>query len=195
MDESSTEMDVRLVRETLSGDDNAYKKLMEKYVKIAGSIAYSVVGDFHIAADVIQEAFTKVYHHLPRLKNPATFRTYLAGAVRSSALDWVRRRKALRRGGAVTFSEYAEEPPELPTEDSVNRTLLAGIEKTQNYGQLLTLIDSLPEHYREVFILKHIEKIKYREIAEILGTTVGAVEARLFRARRMLRTRLGRPDK
>lgn len=194
MVESFSERDARLVRETLSGDDNAYKELMERYVKIAGSIAYSVVRDYHIAADVVQEAFTKVYHHLPRLRNPATFRKYLVGAVRSSALDCVRRQKTLRRGSAVTFSKYTEEPPEVPTKESANRTLLAGIERGEDYGQLLDLINSLPEHYREVFILKHVEKIKYREIAEILGLTMGAVEARLFRARRMLRSILGEQE-
>ncbi len=194
MDESSSEHDARLVRETLAGDDGAFKQLMEKYVKIAGSIAYSVVGDFHIAADVVQEAFMKVYRLLGTIENPLTFRAYLAGAVRSSALDWIRRRKSLRRGSPVSFSEYSDKPPDLADENAVNRTPLARIESSETYRELLELVNALPEHYREAFVLKHLEGISYEEIAGILGISLSAVEARLFRARKMLRNRLGRLD-
>lgn len=194
MGETSSEQDARLIKGTLAGNDDAFKKLMEKYVKIAGSIAYSVVGDFHIAADVVQEAFVKVYRVLHDLRNPETFRTYLAGAVRSSALDWVRRQKSLRRGSPVSFSDYSDEAPELPDDAPAGRPPLARIQDSETMATLLVLIDELPEHYREVFVLKHIEQISYDEIAKTLGISLSAVEARLFRARRMLRSKLGRLD-
>jgi RNA polymerase sigma-70 factor (ECF subfamily) len=194
MGESSSEQDARLVRETLAGDDDAFKKLMEKYVRIAGSIAYSVVGDFHIAADMVQEAFVKVHRRLRKLRNPETFRSYLVGAVRSSSLDWIRKQSSLRRGSPISFSEYSEEEPDLTDEHAVDRTPLATIERTEGYDKLLELIDQLPQHYREVFVLKHIEGVTYAEIARILGISLSAVEARLFRARKMLRGRLGRQD-
>jgi len=191
MGESSQEQDARLVRETLAGDELAYKKLMEKYVRIAGSIAYSVVSDFHIAADVVQEAFSKVYGHLSQLDNPATFKAYLANAIRSSALDWVRKKTSLRRGAPMHFSDLAGDTQEFQDEGELQNTPLASIQSSENYGELLELINSLPQHYREVFILKHIENISYNDMAKILGVSLNTVEARLFRARRMLRERLG----
>ena len=122
-----------------------------------------------------------------------TFRSYLAGAVRSSALDRVRRKKSLRRGSPVSFSDYSEEePPDLKDESSVDSTPLARIEGTESLKQMLEYINLLPEHYREVFILKHLEDIRYDDIAKILGISLSAVEARLYRARKILRDRLGR---
>jgi RNA polymerase sigma-70 factor (ECF subfamily) len=174
-----------------SQDKLAFKKLMEKYVKIAGSIAYSVVGDFHIAADVIQEAFSKVYRNLSSLDNPGTFRSYLANTVRSSALDWVRKKTSLRRGSPIHFSELASETSELQSENDLQRTPLADIQNSENYEELLEAINALPQNYREVFILKHIENISYNDIAKILEISLNSVEARLFRARKMLRERLG----
>ncbi len=189
MNESSSERDARLVRETLRGNDNAYRQLMDKYVKIAGYIAYSVAGDFHIAADIVQEAFMKVYRLLPGLQNPATFRSYLADTVRSTSLDWLRRQRALRRGSPITFSELADDS-EPSLEGLPDQTPLDRMERSENYEELLKLINTLPETYREVFVLKHIEHISYDEIADILGITMSSVEARLFRARKMLRDRL-----
>lgn len=192
MDESSLEQDAELVRQTLAGDDGAFKKLMEKYVRIAGSIAYSVVGDFHIAADMVQEAFVKVYRLLSTLENPKTFRSYLANAVRSSALDWVRRQKSLSRGSPIAFADYAEEEPELEDEGPRGTAPLQRVENSEMYNRILDLVAELPETYREVFVLKHIEDVSYTEIADILGISVSAVEARLFRARKMLRDKLAR---
>lgn len=191
MGEFSQEQDAKLVRKTLAGDEFAYKNLMEKYVRIAGSIAYSIVGDYHIAADVVQEAFSKVYNNLSSLDNPVTFKTYLANTVRSSALDWVRKKTSLRRGSPIQFSELSAEKPEFEDEAELSGTPLATIQSSENYGELLDLINSLPQNYREIFILKHIENISYSDIAKILGITLNSVEARLFRARRMLRDRLG----
>lgn len=194
MGESSLEQDAKYIRETLAGNDAAYKQLMEKYVKIAGSIAYSVVGDFHIAADIVQEAFIKVYRKLDTLKNPRTFKAYLAGAVRSSALDWIRKKTSLRRGSPVSFTDYSEDAPDIADDGTAEKMPLSSIERTEEYDKLLEMINELPENYREVFVLKHIEGITYKEISEVLGISLSAVEARLYRARRMLRARLGRDE-
>jgi RNA polymerase sigma-70 factor (ECF subfamily) len=191
---NSLDQDAQLVRETLAGDDKAFKKLMEKYVRIAGSIAYSIVGDYHIAADVVQEAFVKVHRLLRTLANPRTFRTYLSGAVRTSALDWVRRQKSLRRGTPVSYSHHEEDEHDLLDEHPVDLAPITRIQNSENYLELIDLINALPEHYREVFILKHIENLSYKDIADILGISFSAVEARLFRARRILRDALGRQD-
>ncbi len=192
MDESSLEQDAALVRRTLAGDDEAFKELMAKYVRIAGSIAYSVVGDFHIAADMVQEAFIKVYRLLSTLENPKTFRSYLANAVRSTSLDWVRRQKSLSRGSPISFSDYAEEAPEMEDESTRGTAPLQSVEDSEMYEKILELVAELPENYREVFVLKHVEDVTYTEIADILGISVSAVEARLFRARKMLRDKLAK---
>jgi RNA polymerase sigma-70 factor (ECF subfamily) len=68
------------------------------------------------------------------------------------------------------------------------------IQNSESYRELLEVINSLPDHYREVFVLKHVQNLSYKDIAGILGISFSTVEARLFRARRMLRDALGRQD-
>jgi RNA polymerase sigma-70 factor (ECF subfamily) len=112
--------------------------------------------------------------------------------VRTGAYDWIRRQRSLRRGDPVSLSDFTDEQSEMPEEASIDTTPLSRVEDEEMYTHILDLINELPERYRDVFVLKHIENISYVEIAEILGVSTSAVEARLFRARTILREKLSR---
>ena len=179
--------DAELVKRVIAGEQEAFRELMNRYIRIAGAIAFSVVGDFHSATDVINEAFTKAYMQLSNLRHPERFKTYLADTVKTTALDFLRRRASEKRGHPVTFTDYAQEPITIPSTAPMQPQK---IEQRELYDKVMRLVNELPLQYREVFLLKHIEELSYREIAEILSVTPGAVEARLFRARKILRKNL-----
>jgi len=179
--------DAELVRRAIEGEQGAFKELMERYVRVAGAIAFSVVGDFHTAADIVQEAFVKAYMQLSNLRDPARFKTYLASAVKTTALDHLRRRGSEKRGHPVTFTEYPQEPANIAFPAEVQAP---EIESRELHDKVMQLVSELPPQYREVFVLKHVEELSYQEIAEILSLTPSAVEARLFRARKILRKHL-----
>jgi RNA polymerase sigma-70 factor (ECF subfamily) len=179
--------DAELVKRAIGGEQEAFKVLMDRYIKVAGAIAFSVVGDFHTATDVIQEAFWKAYTQLSNLHEPARFKTYLADTVKTTALDHLRRKGLGKRGRVVTLSEFPEEQALAPSAAEVQ---VPYIEKSELQEKVMRLVNELPPQYREVFVLKHIEDLSYREIAQILRVTPASVEARLFRARKLLRKNL-----
>jgi len=70
--------------------------------------------------------------------------------------------------------------------NSKSAQLLDNIEQKEQYQLILSAVKSLPEKYRQVFILEHINDLTYRQIAEILDVPLTTVQIRLVRARRML---------
>jgi RNA polymerase sigma-70 factor (ECF subfamily) len=179
--------DAELVRRTIEGEQEAFKILMDRYIRIAGAIAFSVVSDFHAATEIVNEAFLKAYMQLPNLHHPERFKTYLADTVKTTAVDHLRRKECVKRGHPVTFTESREEPADTAFPAEVQAPQ---IESRELHDKVMELVSELPPQYREVFVLKHIEELSYQEIAEILSLTPGAVEARLFRARKILRKNL-----
>ena len=175
--------DREFVERILAGDMDAFESLVRKYNRMAGAMAFAIVGDFHLAEDVVQESFIKALRALPDLREPEKFRFWFAGLVRSRALDVLRQRRA-HPTQALPQDASAESfhPEVLGPEDAEMREELR--------ERILAAVADLPEEDRLVVVLKHMEGLSYKEIAELLGTTVSAVESRLFRARQLLSKQL-----
>src|SRR5687768_3977630 len=180
------------VERSLAGETEAFESLVRKCNRMAGAIAFGILGDFHEAEDVVQEAFFKAFRSLRDLRDAASFRAWFAGLVRSKALDAVRKRTSFRtldvsgdvagdsvRGSAFRGSSGVVEGD--PEDDHL---------REESRKKTLEAIAALPAEDRLVIALKHMEGLSYKEIAEISGSTVSAVESRLFRARQMLRKKL-----
>ena len=176
--------DRELVHDVLSGEVEALTRLVKKYNSMAGAISFGICGDFQNADDFVQEAFLKAYYSLRNLKDPGKFKVWFAGIVRSKAIDFIRQRKkfwSLSQDSSLGYSDF-----EAYSTESVEDLLL----REEFRGKLLDAIRSLPEEHRLIVTLKHMEGLSYKEISEIMGTTVSAVESRLFRARSTLRKKL-----
>ena len=186
--------DRELIRRVLSGDPGAFDGLVRKYNRMAGAIAYAVVGDFSAAEDVVQESLVQAYRSLGTLREVDKFRVWLSGIVRSRAIDWRRRQQARPTvsldqafgGGAV-----GEGQPMFKSGLSSRGAEELYLQEEQRQ-KILDAVRELGDEDRLVLTLKHMEGLSYREIAEVTGSTVGAVESRLFRARQALRARLDR---
>ncbi len=179
-----TNEDRELVQETLAGDLEAFSRLVRKYNRMAGAISFGICGDFQMAEDIVQESFLKAYRSLRNLKDPAKFKVWLAGIVRSRAIDFVRQRKSF--WSYPQEGEFSVSDLEVYSTESVEELLL----KEEFRSKILEAIRGLPEEDRLVITLKHMEGLSYKEIAEITGATVSSVESRLFRARGALRKKL-----
>jgi RNA polymerase sigma-70 factor (ECF subfamily) len=186
--------DREYIDRVLAGDLAAFDGLVRKYNRMAGAIAFGIVGDFSSADDVVQDAMLQAYRDLGKLRDREKFKVWLAGIVRSRSIDWLRRRKALP---AMPFSQAFPDGPdgEKGVESSEDLELHSPpVEELYAQKELrdkvLDAIRNLPEDDRVVVTLKHMEGLSYKEIAELVGTTVSAVESRLFRARQDLRKKL-----
>ena len=159
--------DREYIDRVLSGEVSAFDGLVRKYNRMAGAIAYAVVGDFSSADDIVQDAFLAAYRNLGRLRDQGKFKVWLAGIVRSRAIDWLRRRKA---------SRVASLPQVFPEDEggapAHGEPVAPGVEEQYARRELrekiLEAIGSLPEEDRVVVTLKHMEGLSYMEIAELI---------------------------
>ena len=193
--------DREYVERVLAGEPEVFEQLVRKYNRLGGAIAYGVLSDFHLAEDVVQDAFIRAFEALDSLKEPGRFRVWFAGIVKSRSIDVLRQRKnpriraaSLEAGGAdageggslgSTVSSDSRRPEQSPDDSQLDAAVHA-----ERRRQVLECISGLDENDRIVVSLKHMEGMSYREIAELMELSVSAVESRLFRARKILRKRL-----
>ena len=193
--------DREYVERVLAGEPEVFEQLVRKYNRLGGAIAYGVLSDFHLAEDVVQDAFIRAFEALDSLKEPDRFRAWFAGIVKRRSIDVLRQRKNPRiraasleagcadaeEGGSLgsTVSSDSRRPGQSPDDSQLDAAVHA-----ERRRQVLECISGLDENDRIIVSLKHMEGLSYREIAELMETSVSAVESRLFRARRVLRKKL-----
>lgn len=187
--------DREYVERILAGEPEAFESLVRKYNRMAGAIAFGIVGDFHEAEDVVQEAFLKAFRVLHALRDPGKFKAWFCGLVRTKALDALRRRPS-HRTAEISEDMAGNLPGGLGGGLSSAASFRMGspVEEEQLREEarqkVLDAIRELPREDRVVVVLKHMEGLSYKEISEITGSSVSSIESRLFRARQALRKKL-----
>ncbi len=169
------------------GEERALDELVRRHQQRLYAVAYRLTFNREDALDITQEAFIKAYRKIGSWKPTGSFQAWLLRLTTNQAIDHLRRAKryGMRSAGDVTRLESHVElaaPASAETDRAVG-----GIEIEERIqGALLTLSPS----QRTVFVLRHYEGMKLREIAPVLGCSVGSVKVHLFRALRKLREEL-----
>src|SRR5258708_5277173 len=83
--------DAALIERSRRGETEAFETLMGKYANLVGSIAYNIIGDVHVAGDITQDTFLKVYRNLANLEDPRRFKGWLCSIVRTTCVDYLRK--------------------------------------------------------------------------------------------------------
>lgn len=172
------------------GDERALRALMERHSRWVRGVVYSVLGDLDLVEDVTQEVWLTVWQGASTLEDPGRLRPWLARLARNAAIDALRRLSS-RRKYTDRFRRLVSRQRGESSHATPDRRLLA----REEHEQVLEAIRRLPEIYRKVFVLRHLEEWSYRQIGEALEIPVDTVETRLVRARRMLRDVLTRPSR
>ncbi len=153
--------------------------LAERYERSVRAVALDVLDDYHLASDVSQDAFITAYEKLPSLRKPTVFGPWLMKISRRCALDFVRRNQKEASREPAVAAAIVNPNGEL---DEEKRWLLAAVMK-------------LPESERQVIMLRYFSGRSVKEVAEILGRSVGTVTKQLSRAHRHLRNILERSER
>jgi RNA polymerase sigma-70 factor (ECF subfamily) len=161
-------------------DQQRFRSLVLPHMDAAYNFARYLSRDASLAEDLVQDAFLRAF------KGFAGFRggdpkAWLFAIVRSSHLTWAR-----SRGAGLTAAPDALE--DAPAEGDTPEEALV------RQGEVATVrgaISALPEPFRETLVLRELEELSYREIAEVTGAPIGTVMSRLARARAMLLATLG----
>ncbi len=176
--------DGEAIRAVLSGDQEAFRRLVEKYAGSIFNLAYRMTGNPADAEDLAQEAFIQAYARLQAFRIGSRFHPWIYTIALNLCRSHLRRR-SLPRWLASPRRRGEDRPPEAEISDrspDPEQAVLA----QEAEDRLQKAIDALPSKYREVFVLRQSQELSYEEIAGLSGLPLGTVEVRLFRARRLL---------
>lgn len=166
--------DSALVGAALGGRPEAFGTLVERYDRAVYHLAFRTLRDREEARDTTQEAFFKAYRSLHTFKTGAKFSTWIFAIAYHACCDRLSRRK-----------RYSNE--ELPERaDTAAGPELQAV-ASDEARRLRAAIAALPEKYRTVITLYHLQGKQYDEIAQVLGMPMGTVKTHLFRAKDQLR--------
>ncbi len=177
--------DALLVQRTLGGDTAAYNLLVQRYQRQVYSLAYRMLGNSEDAGDLVQETFIRAFGALASFRQDASFLTWLYKIASNLCIDQMRAR---RSRGALSLDLELEEGREPVADRSTSP------EDVAVRGAVAQVVDkavmNLPEKYRVVVVMRHLQGMSIEEIADQLKLPSGTVKTHLFRAREMLRERL-----
>jgi len=165
--------EIELVDACLENNRLAQKELYERYKQAMFTLAYRITGDFEQAADVLQEAFLKVFRHLGSFRRESTLGAWIKTILIRSAYSQIR--------GGKLFMEPLD-PSQTP--EQVDWGAFSNAEYLEK------AIMDLPDGYRAVFTLVEIEGYAHKEVADLLGISVGTSKSQLFYAKKRLRETL-----
>ena len=175
--------DSGVVTAFLGGEERAFEELVVRYQTRLLNFVYRTVGDRERAEDLVQEVFIRVYRHLHRFDRSKKFSTWVYTIASNLAKNELRNRS---RNPLVLFQtvkkNWQDEDRPLEFEDSSTRP--DDMYRKRHLRQVVEeSVAKLPEHHRDVFVLRELEGKSYEEIAEITGCNLGTVKSRLNRAR------------
>ncbi|HET7628074.1 MAG TPA: RNA polymerase sigma factor SigW [Bacillales bacterium] len=178
----------RIILDVQKGDQNAFGDLIDLYQNKVYSICYRLIGNRQEAEDLTQETFLRAYLNLDSYQADKKFSSWLFRIATNVTIDRLRKKKPdysldaeiSGTDGMTMYTQLASDGW-LPEEEAVETEL-----KERLHGEIM----QLPPKYRAAIVLKYIEDLSLKEIAEILNLPLATVKTRIHRGREALRKRL-----
>lgn len=175
--------EAELIAASKKGDVRAFNQLVVSYERVVYNLAYRMVGDPDLAADIAQDTFTSAFRAVGSFRG-GSFKSWVLRIAANACHDHYRRQK---RRPADSLDALQEAPgcgtmlidhSDGPEEVALRREMVEYINKG---------LGALPEEQRLVVILADVQGLSYDEIAEVTRSSLGTVKSRLSRGRAHLR--------
>ena len=178
--------DQLIIQRVLAGQRDAFQTLITRYSDPLYRHALCMTGSPDVAEDILQLSFIKAYQHLAEVRG--RFDAWVFRIVANGCKDWL---KNIRR------SHLSYDEDDQRSDRHLKRPIIARLrgnrhllDRSELRGDLDKALSTLPSSLREAFIMKHVEGRSYEGMADLLGTTVGALKMRVHRAREALQALL-----
>jgi RNA polymerase sigma factor (sigma-70 family) len=178
--------DAELVRQARAGRAEAYAELARRWAGRVTALCHARVRRADLADDLAQEVLLRGFRALDTLTDPERFGSWLCGIALRVCLDWLK----AKQNSQVSFSALnrGTDIDDLCDRRHSSAEDIAG--QADDLRQLMAAVEDLPEQFRTVILLYYYEDVTYCDLARTLGVSVATVNARLTRARALLRARL-----
>ena len=172
--------DEELVRQVAQGNDRALSELYDRYSRPVYATGVRLLGDAHLAEELVQDAFTNVGQGAASFDpSRASFATWLYRVTRNRAVDLARRRRARPQSAGEERLRAVSGGPEP--------------EASVDGWDVSRALSRIPEEHRQVLTLAYFEGLSQREISRRTGLPLGTVKSRTTAALRSLRRAMGNP--
>jgi RNA polymerase sigma factor (sigma-70 family) len=181
---ASSKVDLTIVHRAIGGDQKAFAELFQKYEQPLYFHILKIVRDREIIEDMLQEIFLKAFDNIASYNPDYAFSTWLYRITTNHSIDYLRKKRLktmsldepVQTKDGVMSIEVADD--DSHTDDKIIRDQRAKI--------LTEALDSLPDKYKEIIRMRHMDELSYQEISELLDLPLGTVKAHIFRARELL---------
>jgi RNA polymerase sigma-70 factor (ECF subfamily) len=170
--------DDALIALTLTGRSDAFGLLVARYERAVYHLAFRTLREPEDAKDAAQEAWIKAYRALASFRPGAKFATWIFTICYRVCCDRLAKRKRFTGDEPTDYADPSAGPERA-------------YEAAEDSARLRAAIEALPDKYRTVITLFHLQGKQYEEIAAVLGIPLGTVKTHLFRAKDLLRAALG----
>lgn len=166
--------DFILIKAFIKGNDSTFRTLVIKHKEKVRNLVFLTLGDVEFVDDISQDVFISVYHKLGEFRFESKFTTWLYRITVNKCRDYLRKKRV--RSIFVPIKDSDTEYGTGPFSENVDIPNL-----------VRSAIEKLPEKLRTPLVLRDIDGFSYKEIAEQMGTEVGTIKSRIFRARENLK--------
>ncbi len=192
---SDASPDPELIAMAVAGNDLAFAQIMRRYNRLLFRTARSILQSDDDTQDALQEAYLKAWRALATFRADASLSTWLVRIVVNEALGRLRRKGARvlpLNAAAQADTDDDGESPETQMQANPDEQPEPTAMRAQIRRQIEARIDTLPDTFRTVFMLRGVEEMGVEEVAAVLGIPEATVRSRFFRARSILREGLSR---
>ena len=182
--------DQEIIQQIVQGDRNMFRKIVEKYQSLVFRTCMGFLHDKNDADDLTQDIFIQVYQTLSRFKGEASLSTWIYRIAVNASLNKIRKssKSFILQRLETVFSGDKSSEFNLQLSDNENPENILISDEHRHWVQ--KALNSLPENQRTAIVLSKYDDLSQKEIAEIMNTTEGAVEALIQRAKANLREKL-----
>lgn len=166
----------RLIKDCLKGKPAAQRALYDQFAAKMFGVCLRYAKNYHIAEDLLQDGFVKVFRYLDKYKGTGSFEGWIRRIFINTAIEHYRRQNPM----------YSV----VEVQERDNETIDNSALQSMAVDDLLRLVNALSDGYRMVFNLYAIEGYTHKEIGEMLGISEGTSKSQLARARNILKTKI-----
>ena len=180
--------ETELIEQLKQGDETAFKAIVEQWQDMVYNTILGIVQNETEAEDLAQDVFIKVFEKIGTFKGDSKFSTWLYRIATTTALDHLRSKKRKKRFGFLQSltGSGGDEKEQIPDFNHPGVSL----DNKERAAVLFKAIEALPENQKSAYMLHKLEGLSYRDVSEVLNTTVSAVESLMSRANQNLRKQL-----
>ena len=178
----------KLLKLVATGNEQAFASLYAQFCDRVFNTALSYLQQNEEAEEIAQDVFVEIHRSAAKFKGNASVSTWIYRITVNKCLDRIRQRKNKRSLGRIISIFGEPNDPARPIPDFHHPGI--ALENKESAARLFREIDQLPENQKTAFILSYVEELPRQEVANVMGSSLKAIESLLQRAKSNLRERL-----